>query len=87
VTLRIQRYVQVHTAQHPLNQFLAGTRGSPEPYDGVAELWWESAEDLAQASATPEGQRAAAELLQDERRFIDHGRSPLWIAEERPIVN
>ena len=62
------------------------TRGGREPYDGVAELWWASREDLAAAIATPEGQRAGAALLEDERRFIDLAKSPLWIAEEHSII-
>jgi uncharacterized protein (TIGR02118 family) len=85
-TLRIRRYVQVHTLEDALNDALRGTRGGPEAYDGVAELWWESRADLAAAIATPEGQRAGEELLEDERRFIDLARSPLWLAEEHPIV-
>jgi len=84
--LRICRYVQLHTLEDTLNDALRETRGGPEAYDGVAELWWESREDLAAAIATPEGQRAGAELLEDERRFIDLARSPLWIAEEHPII-
>ncbi|HYV56944.1 MAG TPA: EthD domain-containing protein [Candidatus Nitrosopolaris sp.] len=85
-TLRIQRYVQLHTLDDTLNAALQGTRGGPEPYDGVAELWWNSRDDLAAAIATPEGQRAGAALLEDERRFIDLTQSPLWIAEEHPII-
>ena len=85
-SLRIRRYVQLHTLEDPLNDALRGSRGGPEAYDGVAELWWESREDLAAAIATPEGQRAGAELLEDERRFIDLARSPLWLAEEHPII-
>ena len=85
-SLRIRRYVQVHTLEDALNDALRGTRGGPEAYDGVAELWWESREALAAAIATPEGQRAGEELLDDERRFIDLARSPLWLAEEHPIV-
>ena len=52
----------------------------------MAELWWESREDLAQALATSEAQQAAPELLEDERRFIDLARSALWLGTERPIV-
>ncbi|HSV07042.1 MAG TPA: EthD domain-containing protein [Candidatus Binatus sp.] len=85
-TLRIRRYVQLHTLDDALNAALQGTRGGPDAYDGVAELWWESRDDLAAAIATPEGQQAGAALLEDERRFIDLARSPLWIAEERPII-
>jgi uncharacterized protein (TIGR02118 family) len=84
--LRIRRYVQVHTLGDVLNDALRETRGGPEAYDGVAELWWDSRDDLAAAIATPEGQQAGAALLEDERRFIDLTRSPLWIAEEHSII-
>ena len=86
-TLRIKRYVQVHTLDSPMNETLRTSRDAAEPYDGVAELWWESAEDLAAATATAEGQRAAQELLEDERKFIDLARSAIWVAEEHPIVD
>jgi uncharacterized protein (TIGR02118 family) len=84
--LRIRRYVQVHTLDHPLNAALAASRGGPEAYDGIAELWWDSPEALAEASASPEGRAAGEALLADEQRFIDLARSPLFVAEEHPIV-
>ena len=85
-TLGIRRYVQTHTDDDALNAMLQASRGGPDAYDGVAELWWESAEALAAATDTPEGRAASAALLEDERRFIDLPRSPLWVAEEIPIV-
>jgi uncharacterized protein (TIGR02118 family) len=85
--LRIRRYVQSHTLGTPLNDALRASRGGPETYDGHAELWWESLDDLQAALATPEGQRAGLELLEDERRFIDLEQSPLGIVEETPIVD
>jgi uncharacterized protein (TIGR02118 family) len=85
-TLRIRRYVQVHTLESPINDALRESRGSLEPYDGVAELWWDSAEELVAATASPEGRKAAQDLLEDERRFIDLERSALWIGEEYAIV-
>jgi hypothetical protein len=60
--------------------------GGPEEYDGVAELWFDSLEALAAAGATPEGRAAGRRLLEDERRFIDLARSPVWVAEEHPVV-
>ena len=84
--MRIRRYVQVHTIDHPANQALRDSRGGPEPYDGVAEVWWDSLEELAQAMATPEGAEAGQALLEDERRFIDLSRSPLWLAQEHAII-
>jgi uncharacterized protein (TIGR02118 family) len=84
--LRIRRYVQLHALDHPANEALRASRQAPEPYDGVAELWWESFEDLAEAMAGPRGQEIAQELLEDERRFIDFSRSPLWLGEEHVVI-
>ena len=39
--LGMARYVQVHRRDDELGLGLAKVRGAPEPYDGVAELWWE----------------------------------------------
>lgn len=85
-TLRIRRYVQIHTDDDPINDALRSSRGGPEPFDGIAELWWDSIDDLAAASGTEAGRRAGRELLEDERKFIDLGRSPLWIAHENAVV-
>jgi len=86
--LGIRRYVQLHShdLDAPQNQGIAASRKAPQGFDGVAELWWDSAEALAAATATPEGRAAGAELLEDERRFIDLERSPLWFGEEKEII-
>jgi hypothetical protein len=70
-----------------VNDALRASRGGPEAYDGVAELWWDDAEALAAATTTPDGRAAGLALLEDEQRFIDLARSPLFIATERPIVS
>lgn len=86
-TLKIHRYIQLHTLDDPINDALATARGGMEPaYDGVAELWWTSPEDLA-AFDTPAGRAAGLELLNDEQHFIDLPNSPLWFAHEHPQVN
>jgi uncharacterized protein (TIGR02118 family) len=80
--LRIRRYVQCHAITTELNDLIRAGRNAPEMFDGVAELWWESFDDLEEAMGSPEGQAAGLELLEDEREFIDLARSPLWIGEE-----
>ena len=86
-TLRIRRYVQTHARDTDLDAALAGSRGvEPSFYDGVAELWWDSLEDLVAGYSSEMGQAAGAELLEDERRFIDLPRSPLWLGEESVVV-
>lgn len=84
--LGIRRYTQVHTIDDPVNDGFRDSRGGPEPYDGVAELWWDSVEDLQDAMESPAGQAAALELLEDEKTFIDLPNSPLWVARERPVI-
>ncbi len=84
--LRIRRYVQVHTLDDPLQDGLRASRGGPEAYDGVAELWWDDRTAFEAALAEPAAQAAARELLEDERRFIDLARSPLFVARERLVV-
>lgn len=83
--LGIKRYVQVRTQQNPeLHARLqARNDGSPAPFDGIAELWY----DPAERGAGGEAARAAArELLEDERNFIDLANSPIWYGEEWEVV-
>lgn len=85
--LAIHRYIQLHTLDDPINEGLSAARGGTEaPYDGVAELWWRTPDDFA-AFHTDQGRAAAAELLEDEKNFIDLPNSPLWFAYEYPQVN
>lgn len=87
-TLRIRRYVQLHSLEEGswLDAALQASRGAPAGYDGIAELWWDSEEDIAAATSTDDGRQAGLALLEDERRFIDLARSPLWIARENVVV-
>ena len=82
--LRIHRYVQAHTLADPLNDALRARRGSDEAFDGVAELWWESRAEFEAATASEQGRAASRILFEDEQRFIDHARSPLFSTEEHP---
>ena len=84
--LRIRRYVQVHT--EGVDGLHAALRrrngGSPEPFDGVAEIWVDSIDDLADDD---EALRAAgADLLADERNFIDLPNSPIFVGREHVII-
>lgn len=85
-TLLIRRYVQLHSLPAETHEGLRASRAAPEEFDGVAELWFDSLEALAENGRRPEAQEAAALLLEDERRFIDLARSPLWWGQERVIV-
>ena len=84
--LKIRRYVQCHSCVDArLAPGIAARGGSVTPYDGVAELWWDSIEEIIAASSTSEGLAAAEKLLEDERRFIDLSQSPLFVVRESEI--
>lgn len=84
--LRIRRYVQTHSLPEESEADLRAVRQGPPGYDGVAELWWDSLEDMASVAGSEEARRAGRMLLEDEKTFIDLSRSPLWWGVEKPVV-
>jgi uncharacterized protein (TIGR02118 family) len=85
-TLQIRRYVQTHSFPEAASAALRAGRGAPADYDGVAELWFDSLDAVVANGERPEARAAGALLLEDERRFIDLSKSPLWWGEEKPVV-
>ena len=85
--LGIQKYIQLHTVATPLDAALCDSRGDPEPFDGIAEVWWESLELVQRSLADLEAQAAWAALTEDEKRFIDLQHSPLRFGEEHVMVS
>ena len=53
-----------------LNDVLPGPDGAPPPYDGIAEDWFDSLEDLQAAFASPQAQRVNADTV----NFLDMRR-------------
>lgn len=85
--LGIRRYVQNRMFENAVLQPAVAARGGElPPYDGVAELWFDSVEAIQATGNTPEGRKAGRELLEDERRFIDLPRSPLFYNQEDVIL-
>ena len=90
-TLGIRRYLQCHSlgteADAPLRAARAGSLDrAPDIYDGVAELWFDSLEQLAAQASNPDAVAAGKILLEDEAKFIDLANSPLWFTEEHEFV-
>ncbi|MET0545977.1 MAG: EthD domain-containing protein [Caulobacterales bacterium] len=86
--LGIVRYIQNHGSDEQLASALAQSRGSSGlAFDGIAELWWESLDALTNARDPDAARGAGRELLDDERRFIDLPRSPIFFVEERRIIS
>ena len=61
------RNISSCTPSPPLDAALRDNRGGPEPFDGIAEVWWESLEVVQRSLADPEAQAAWAALIEDEK--------------------
>jgi uncharacterized protein (TIGR02118 family) len=72
----VKRYIQCHTLPETYAD------GNEPPYDGCAQLWWDSSETLRADSGSDEVRAA----LEDEKKFIDHSRVAMFVAREHPIV-
>ena len=81
--MRAKKYVQSYTMDTPMNEGLRSSRGMQAEYDGVAEVWFESEEELMAGMSSPEGQKLGAALLEDEGNFIDHSKSCAFIVQEK----
>ncbi|MGI9232478.1 MAG: EthD domain-containing protein [Woeseiaceae bacterium] len=87
--LGVRRYAQVHDdPENPIAQALKeGYRVKGESYDGVSVACWSEFGILEQALATDEGRAAWNAIFEDERQFIDHGRSMLSFGTDHPVIN
>ena len=83
--MRAKRYVQSHTIDTPVNEGMRSSRGMLAECDGVAEVWFESEEDLVEAMSSPEGQTLGAALLEDEGNFVDHSKSSAFLVREHEL--
>ncbi len=74
----VRKYVQCHIVEG------ATPFGIPGSYDGVAELWFDSAEAAAQAFKEPK----YLEIIRpDELKFVDPQRCISFLTEELPIID
>ncbi len=73
---RLRRLVQSYRRMVPGD-------AHPPDYDGMAELWFDSAEDLMAARQSAEWRAASA----DEVNFIDHNKVAYFVSEECVIFD
>lgn len=81
----IRRYVQYHRIENdPVYEAMSQAEGATvEPYDGASIIWWDDVQTMEDDLANSPEVTAAAE---DEKYFIDVGRSVACLTEERVIV-
>ena len=69
----LRKYTQVYANASP--------DGTPPPFDGFAELWFDDEPSLERAMASPEIEAASA----DNKNFLDEERLQIFVAEEVAI--
>jgi uncharacterized protein (TIGR02118 family) len=70
--MRMRRYIQSHLVPSPMATAATQARAlQPNPYQGIAEVWWNSEEDMKAAFSTQAGAAAGAKLVEDEKKFLD----------------
>lgn len=85
--LHMARYIQSHTIAPEVNKGFVAGRGLAEPLDGITEVWMRSMTDGDAGGATETGRRAGPALVEDERRFVDMGRSRCFFTREHEIFD
>lgn len=91
-----RKYVRAKALDGKLAAAVARSRGGPEPFDGVAELWFDDAESSIPSSdvltcrmahgGTGDGRAAAKDLYKDEQTFIHIQNSVIFLSEHQPVV-
>lgn len=61
---------------------LMARRGTAPPYDGINELWWDSARDFSENVSTVEVEQVLSQFFSDEEAFIDLHQSRLFFTEQ-----
>lgn len=87
--IRLARYVQTIRTPHPLENVMARSRNlnADLPF-GMAELSWETLEDLEFSFRDDQAINAYREMLEDEKRFASRSvASTPWIGVEREVIN
>ena len=75
----VRKYVQGHTMSDPVPGF--PSQDEP-PFDGIAELWFDSVEDIGVAFSHP---RYLEIIRPDELKFVDFANSCIFLAEDVEI--
>lgn len=78
-------YVQHHTVEAPFPR-VPGSPGKEEEFDGIAEIWWESVEDMSRSRQQEVPAALQNEIMEDEQRFIDHARSTAFYVDDRVVI-
>jgi EthD domain len=76
------RYVRRDVLCHSITEAFSGTPGAASPFDGIAEMWGDSVDDVKRALAEP---RYMEVIRPDEEKFLDLPHCVFMVTEEVPM--
>ncbi len=81
--LGVKRYMQVLTIETETRNLVIGPRTElVEEFDGMAELWVDSLQDLETNWSTAKAKQYIEIFFKDEQNFIDWSRSTILVSRE-----
>ena len=84
---RMARYIQSHAIAPEVNAGFVASRGLAEPLDGITEVWFRSEAELGAPLDAELARRGGVALVEDERRFVEMGRSRCFFTREHEIFD
>lgn len=89
--LKIVKYTQLHCRNHNFLQQNKLSRLNsaeiPKEYDGIAEIYWNSWDDLEGLADIEKARIASKILMEDEAKFIKFSESPLLFSDIYKIIS
>jgi hypothetical protein len=86
--LGIKKYVQSYSINaHEVQSQIESLRDmTNSDFDGIAELWYSDLNTHLNTRNTAEGKLALAEIIADEKRFVDLSKSRMWYSREHFVI-
>jgi hypothetical protein len=85
-SIGVIHYVQHHSIAPEAARQMIAARGLEEPFDGIAEIGFESFESLLRGNLDPNAAAIQARLAEDEAKFIDFKRSTVLFSQANQVI-
>jgi len=76
------RHLRKYVQSHAISGSIPGFPAAPSQFEGVADLWFDSVEEVVKAFNEP---RYLEVIREDEKKFLDLAGCSIFVAEEVPI--
>ena len=80
----LAKYIQSHTVAPEINASIVEDRGFAAALDGITEVW---IADPSASHDSDEARKASEALVEDERRFVEMGKSRCFMTKEHVIFD